>query len=151
MKETVPTNRRIYLTIGTKNGAARIELSLTPPEFDQADTMAVLLSRGQIPAGSHAAMSIPLGSNVEALNDIEISQRATVALQAGVRTVTIAAEGVKTGDALLALPKTDLPAGYAVLNAVASATNSVKVTVLAPLLAIGASYSIACRLVRLKL
>lgn len=151
MKETVPTNRRIYLTIGTKNGAARIELSLTPPEFDQADTMAVILSRGQMPAGPHAAMSIPLGSNVEALNDIEISQRATVALQAGVRTVTIAAEGVKTGDALLVLPKSELPAGYAVTNAVASAANTVKVTMLAPLLAIGASYSIACRLVRLKL
>ena len=151
MKETVPTNQRIYLTIETKDGDALVNLSLMPPEFDHTQTMAVLLSRGQLPAGPQASMTIPLGSKIEALPDIEVGQLATLAMQAGVRAVTVNVDGIEPGDALIAIPKSELPNGYAVLNTAASAANTVKVSVLAPALAVGASYSIACRLIRLKI
>ena len=90
-------------------------------------------------------------SSLVQLPNVTITQTAAVAIQAGVRTVTIAnITGVKAGDALLLIPVTDLPAGYAIHNAWSTADGSIKVTLSAPLLAIGASYSITCRLVALR-
>lgn len=90
-------------------------------------------------------------SSLVQLPNVTITQTAAVVVQAGIRTVTIAnITGVKAGDALLLIPVTDLPAGYAIHNAWSTVDGSIKVTLTAPLLAIGANYSITCKLVALR-
>lgn len=94
------------------------------------------------PRGASALVNLP---------NVVLTQNATVAISAGIRTLTVnGVNGVLAGDALLLLPITDLPAGYAIHNAWSTANNQVKVTLTAPLLAIGASYSITMRLVALR-
>lgn len=94
------------------------------------------------PRGASALVNLP---------NVTLTQNAAIAISAGIRTVTVTGvTGVLAGDALLLLPITDLPAGYAIHNAWSTVNNQVKVTLTAPLLAIGASYSITMRLVALR-
>lgn len=77
---------------------------------------------------------------------------ALVAISAGTRRVTIttpAAWGVKVGDDLIVNPIA-VPAGYATHDVTVTGPNTITVGLTAPLLAIGASYSIPCRLRRLN-
>lgn len=93
------------------------------------------------------------GKNASAiLGSITIAQTATVAISAGTRrmVVTIPASwGVIVGDPLIALPSTVL-AGYAVHDVVAVSATSLSIGITAPLLAIGASFTIPCRIARLN-
>ena len=92
------------------------------------------------------------GKNSSAiLGSAAIAQTATVAISAGTRRVVIAIPaswGVVAGDPLVALPSTAL-AGYAVHDVVAVSPTSLSIGITAPLLAIGASFSIPCRIARL--
>lgn len=86
------------------------------------------------------------------LGSVTIAQTATVAISAGTRrmVVTIPASwGVVAGDPLIALPSTAV-AGYAVHDVVAVSATSLSIGITAPLLAIGASFSIPCRIARLN-
>lgn len=85
-----------------------------------------------------------------ALGTVSVTQTATVALSAGVRSVTLTVQGVLAGDDILLFPTAALPAGYAIHNVVATAANIIVVTFSAPLLALGASFTIACRVVALR-
>ncbi|MBD8549492.1 hypothetical protein [Sphingomonas sp. CFBP 8764] len=93
------------------------------------------------------------GKNASAiLGPVTIAQTATVAISAGTRrmVVTIPASwGVVAGDPLIALPSITV-AGYAVHDVVAVSATSLSIGITAPLLAIGASFSIPCRIARLN-
>lgn len=97
------------------------------------------------PVGPTGAKGDP-GSNAKvSLADVTVGQTAAVALSAGIRSVTVTCAGAKTADDLTIHPVGAPPAGYALHNIVCTAAGQVQVTFTAPLLAIGASFSIPCR------
>lgn len=86
------------------------------------------------------------------LGTVTIGQTATVAIQANVRrlVVTIPASlGVAPGDSLYAAP-TAAFAGYVLHDVVAVSATSLNIGLTAPLLALGATFAIPCRLFRLN-
>lgn len=148
--ETVPQNQRIYMVISKEGDSASIELSALPPEYDNTKAVAVLLSRGMMLQGFPAGFSMPLGGQIEVVGEVTVTQRATVAIAAGVRSVMLDLAGVQAGDALVPLAMGALPAGYMIGGATAPQNGKVQITLQAPLLAIGATYSIPCRIIRLR-
>ncbi|MYZ41417.1 collagen-like protein [Schauerella aestuarii] len=85
------------------------------------------------------------------LGNITVTQTATVAIAAGVRTLTFTGvSGLQAGDNVLLFPTSPLPAGVAIHSAIATANGTLQVTLTAPLLAIGGTYSIPCRVVVLR-
>lgn len=85
------------------------------------------------------------------LGTFNLSEAALVAISAGTRRLTVTvptAWGVAVGQNLICFPNA-IPAGYATHDVVATAANTISVGLTAPLLAIGASYTITCRLVRI--
>lgn len=101
----------------------------------------VLLSAITGPAGPSPKVS---------LGTVTVTQTAVLALSAGIRSVTLTVQGVLKDDDILLFPTAALPAGYAIHNVVATAANTIVVTFMAPLLALGASFTIACRVVALR-
>lgn len=100
------------------------------------------------PAGATGATG-PSGKVI--LGTLTVSQTATIIINAGLRTLTFTGvAGVLATDDLLLFPTAALPAGYAIHNVRAAAAGTVEVVLTAPLLAIGASFSIPCRLVALR-
>lgn len=104
------------------------------------------------PAGTYTATSpiVITGSVISysglkpvSLPNVTVGETALVSLNAGVRNVVVTCSGVVAGDRILVTPTT-APAGYMIGAAVATAANQITVQVNAPLLAIGASYSIVC-------
>lgn len=93
------------------------------------------------------------GKNASAiLGTVNLTQTAAVAISASTRrlTVTIPSDwGVTAGDPLMALPSVAI-AGYAIHDVVAVSTTSISVGFTAPLLAIGASFTIPLRIARLN-
>jgi len=86
------------------------------------------------------------------LGTVNLGQTATVAISAGTRRLPItipAGWGVVAGDALMALPSATI-AGYAIHDVVAVSPTSISVGFTAPLLAIGASFTIPLRIARLN-
>lgn len=78
--------------------------------------------------------------------NVTVSQTAVVALLGGVRKVTITgATGINAGDRVLLTPTGSTPAGYALGDVVATAANTLEVSFTAPALALGASFSIPCK------
>lgn len=92
-------------------------------------------------------------SGATLLGTITVSETATSAITAGARRVTISTPvvwGVAVGQNLIAFPLS-VPSGlYAVHDVIPTAANTISVAVSAPLLMVGASYSIQCRLVRIN-
>ena len=85
------------------------------------------------------------------LGTLAITQTATVALSAGVRRVPVTVPtsmGLAAGDAIVVAP-TKAIEGYAIHDAVVVSPTSINVGITAPLLAIGASFSIPAKLFRL--
>jgi hypothetical protein len=93
------------------------------------------------------------GKNASAiLGTVNLTQTTTVAISAGTRRLVItipAAWGLLASDPLMALPSATL-AGYAVHDVVAVSPTSISVGFTAPLLAIGASFTIPLRIARLN-
>ncbi|KQN33625.1 hypothetical protein [Sphingomonas sp. Leaf38] len=86
------------------------------------------------------------------LGTVTIGQTATVALTAGIRRVVItvpASFGLGAGDPIILVPAKALD-GYAIHDAVAVTSTTINVGISAPVLAIGASFSIATKLFRLN-
>lgn len=84
------------------------------------------------------------------LGSITLAQTAVVAIGAGDRVLTFTVTGAVAGEDLILFPVSAMPSGYFVKSVIATAANTVAVTLNAPLLAIGASYSIPCRVVALR-
>lgn len=100
-----------------------------------------------------ASLNGAAGKNASAiLGTTTIAQTAVAAISGGTRriVVTIPANwGVVSGDPLMALPSAAIP-GYAVHDVVALSATSLSIGLTAPVLAIGASFSIPCRIARLN-
>jgi hypothetical protein len=89
------------------------------------------------------------------LPNITVAETAVIAILAGIRKVAVACAGAVVGDPVIVFPMTSqlnggsavngTPAGYAVQDACVTAANVVTVTVTCPAIALGASYSIACK------
>lgn len=84
------------------------------------------------------------------LGTITMAQTAAIAIAAGDRVLTFTVTGAIAGEDLLLFPTSALPAGYFIKSVIATAANTVAVTLNAPLLAIGASYSIPAKVVALR-
>lgn len=97
-----------------------------------------------------AGPSGPAGSTL--LGTFTLSENALIAIAAGTRRLSVtlpASYGVAVGQNLICIPQS-VPAGYATHDVTVTAANTISVGLTAPLLAIGASYTITCRLVRLN-
>lgn len=87
------------------------------------------------------------------LGTLNVSETATVALTAGARRVTISTPstwGVVTGQSLLIVPVSIPTGNYAVHDVAVKSDNTISVGVTAPLLSVGMSYTIPCRVFRLN-
>lgn len=128
------------IEIGTvTSGAPGTSVTVTNRGTPQAAILDIQIPRG-----------MPGPSSKVSLGTITLAQNALVAITAGVRTLTLPLTGVLAGDDLTIHPVGALPVGYGILGATATAANTVQVTLTAPLLAIGASYSIPCRVNALR-
>lgn len=85
------------------------------------------------------------------LGTVTIAETAVIAIGAGIRRVTLstpAAWGVKAGDDLVAFAVSIPSAAYSLHDVVVTGTNTISIGVSAPLLAVGAGYSITARIRR---
>lgn len=92
---------------------------------------------------THAGLATQVGTAT-------IAQTAVLAIAAGTRRVSVALAGVVPAGNYIAFPTVAPPAGYGIMDAVCTANGTLQVSVIAPLLAIGASYSIPVRVVRIN-
>lgn len=129
-----------FVSDPSKNPALKGPAGRAPTTQEIASAVAAYLTANPPAKGDPGAT--PLGT-------VTITQTATVALSAGIRSLVVAVPGVKPGDNILLFPAGTLPAGYVIHNAVATAANQLTVYFTAPLLAINASFSIPCRVVRI--
>lgn len=103
------------------------------------------------PAKGDTGARGPIGpSSKVSLGGITLAETATLAIAAGDRTLNFTVTGLATGEDVLLFPASPLPAGYVLKSAVATAANTLRVTLQVPLIALGASYSIPCRVVVLR-
>jgi len=98
------------------------------------------------PAGSNATANTLLGT-------FTLSETAVVAIAAGTRRLTVTVPsgwGVNTGQNLVAFPTSVPSSAYATHDVIATGPNTISVGLTTPLIAVMASYSITCRLVRIN-
>ncbi len=134
------TPRRIMQQLRRQDDEMQLDMTLPRRKGDQG------------PQGAKGDTGATGPSAKVALGTLTVTQTATlVVITAGVRTLTFTGvSGALAGDDLLLFPTTALPAGYAIHNVRCPTAGTVEVTLTAPLLAIGATYSIPCRLVALR-
>lgn len=124
-----------------------------PPPAGQAPTDAQVAAQVAIYLTAHPPAAGP--SPLVTIGTVTIAQTAVIAIVAGIRTITFTGlAGLLTSDNVLLFPVVTagvgIPDGYAIHNAWCSAAGTLKVALSAPLLAIGASYSIPCRVIVLR-
>lgn len=124
-----------------------------PPPAGQAPTDAQVAAQVAIYLTAHPPAAGP--SPLVTIGTVTIAQTAVIAIVAGIRTITFTGlTGLLTTDNVLLFPVVTagvgIPDGYAIHNAWCSAAGTLKVALSAPLLAIGASYSIPCRVIVLR-
>lgn len=110
----------------------------------------MLLWRGEIMDGAELDIDLPGEPSSSVLGTVTIAEMVTVGITAGVRRVSVgipAAWGVKAGDALMLVPEKAI-AGYALHDVVAKSGTEILVGLTCPALVIGASYSLATKLIR---
>lgn len=93
---------------------------------------------------------LPIGLSGVQVGTVTLAETALVAISAGVRALTFTVSGVAAGEPLEIYPNAALPTGYGIFGVIATAANTVQVTLIAPLLAIGASYSIPCKIIAFR-
>lgn len=121
-----------------------------PSDYQVSAAVSACLAVNPPPAGKEGPRG-PIGpSAVVPLGNITISQTAAIAIAAGIRSLNFSVPGLLKDDNVLVFPSAALPAGYAIHGAIALANGSLQVTLTAPLLAIGATFSIPCRVIALR-
>lgn len=93
---------------------------------------------------SAAVLNFGLPRSAVYLTDVTLSQTAVVAIALGPRTITVSTN-CQVGDRMFMSPAAAMPAGYMLGDIFCSATGTAQATLYAPLLAIGASYSITVK------
>lgn len=81
------------------------------------------------------------------VQQIAVAQTATIALTAGLRDITVSVPGLAVGAACDVLALARPPTNYAFHNAWCETAGVLSVRISAPLLALGASFSIPCKLI----
>lgn len=99
--------------------------------------------------GSYNDLSDKPTNAVTLVGTVTVTETAVLALSAGVRKVTVTAPGAVVGGNYLLFPTAATPANYALADVVCVVNGQLQVSVTAPILALGASYSFTCRLVKL--
>lgn len=128
----------------------------TGPKGDQGDAGSTGATGIQGPQGIQGPIGLTGPAGAAAANPatlvgtVTVSETAAIALTAGVRKVTVSATGAVVGGNYLLFPTGATPANYALADVVCVTANQLQVSVTAPLLALGASYSIPCRLVKIN-
>lgn len=84
------------------------------------------------------------GKQTIQMPDVTVAESSLLTLALSVRKVTVTCSGIVAGDRVQVFPKTSIPAGYGIVSVVASATNTLEIQVLVPVLGVGSSYSIPC-------
>jgi hypothetical protein len=140
-------HRRIYLTIAEAGNGRYVLRGHSHMPASGPYTLAAYVN-GML---RHNNVEIPIASvGSELLGTITLAQTAAIAISAGTRRLTVStplAWNVRAGDDLALFP-VSIPAGYATHDVAVTADNTISVGLTAPLLAIGASYSIQCRVWR---
>lgn len=130
---------------------AKGDTGATGPAGPKGDTGNTGAQGATGPQGATGSTGATGPTSKVALGTLTVAQTAIIAINAGVRTLTFTGvTGSLAGDDLLLFPANALPAGYAIHNVRCPTNGTVEVTMTAPLLAIGASFSIPCRLVALR-
>jgi hypothetical protein len=130
-----------------------IYVAAHPPSSGNNATDAQVASAVATYLAAHPPAAGP--SPLVTIGTVTIAQTAVIAISAGIRTITFTGlAGLFTSDNVLLFPVVTagvgIPDGYAIHNAWCSAAGTLKVALSAPLLAIGASYSIPCRVIVLR-
>lgn len=109
------------------------------------------------PAGPTGATGAP-GTTL--LGQVTIGETATVAIALGIREVTASVAGAVPGERYVAFARsyklnggssvTGRPAGYAIADCACNVAGTIRVSLNAPALVIGASYSILCDIVKVN-
>ena len=131
-------NRPTYSTVATSGSYTDLTNKPTIPTYTAGT--GIDITSNVISTTGLRAISLP---------DVTVAESAVVAISAGWRNITVTCTGVATGDRIQINPTT-APAGYAIGQAVATATNTLVIQVYAPLLAIGANYSILCKVIAFR-
>lgn len=84
------------------------------------------------------------------LGQFTIAENILIALSSGVRKVNVSVPGTVVGGNYQVFAVNSTPTGYAILDAVCTAAGTLQVSLMLPALAIGASYSIPVRVVRIN-
>lgn len=108
------------------------EVSYSPPDLSGYMTV----------AAANSTISQLSSHDAQFLNDVTLTQTATIAISVGPRQLTVATN-CQVGDRMFMSPVTTLPAGYMLGDIYCTTAGSAIATVYAPALAIGAGYSIA--------
>lgn len=92
-----------------------------------------------------AGLAGPSGATL--IGSVTLTENILIALSAGLRTVTVPLAGALTTDNILIFPTApaSFPSGYAIHTAYVASAGTLKVVLSVPVLAIGASYSIPCK------
>ena len=128
-----------------------MDLPAGPAGKDGTDGKDGVASTVAGPAGKDSTVAGPRGvAGATLFGTFTLTDKATIALSAGVRNVAVPVPGLAVGDAIILTPEALPPAGYAITAAVVTAPNTMAVTMVAPLLAAGAATSIAVRVYKIN-
>ncbi len=83
------------------------------------------------------------------LGTVTIAQTATIAIAAGVRTISVSVTGLLAGENVILQPTTTPPAGY-MLGLPTARAGVLDVPVYAPAMVINASYSVTARVLAVR-
>jgi hypothetical protein len=83
------------------------------------------------------------------LGTVTVAQTATIAIAAGVRTISVSVTGLVAGENVILQPTSTVPAGY-MLGLPAARSGILDVPVYAPAMVINASYSVTARVLAVR-
>lgn len=106
-------------------------------------------NNGYMSAADKSKLDSLPNSVAQLLGTVTVTETAVIALSAGVRKVTVTAPGTVVGGNYLLFPIAVTPANYALADVVCVVNGQLQVSVTAPILALGATYSFTCRLVKI--
>jgi len=93
------------------------------------------------PAGPSARVELP---------SVTIAETATIAINAGIRSINLSCPGLFKDEAVFITAVSAVPAGYMIGHCQAISDGTLNVRLLVPLIALGASYSITCKVFVLR-
>lgn len=137
---------RRYLSV-----IATIIIGLSAPAFAQEASSAMpidsLMPRSEAEAaiaGFETRITALEARKAQFLNDVTLAQTAVVAIALGPRKLTVSTN-CQVGDRMFMSPSASIPAGYQLGDIYCVSNGTAEATLYAPLLGIGASYSIIVR------